>query len=414
MIPNDRSTGLGRPQAARRVLRTLMAAAALTIVAAFPAVVRAQEMGRELGSALTPMPRPLIDKAKRLLNLDDDQFEIVKDLYDGYRSAYRTLVSDTDAKCRQVYQKARDDGNWGDAETKVREMMKKTLGSLERLDDTFTTDLRAILSGNQLAQFDEFARAKRRESTRHTSMLSGEGADPIDILLSLKIDPDKLPDFATASAEYAESLDRQIIARSSIWKTGYEAYLGGDDWKRIRDDYPKLYVVSKQIRDLNRRFARQIGEMLGEEDRTKFEDEFKKRSYPQIYKESVITKRLKAARNVEGLSDSQKDQLTTLEHSYEREAETTNARWRSWLDRVQDLIVSSANRSWNSTEAQEVRDVVEERVKLDKKYLDRIDAVLTPDQVNGLPATSRDMPRLRGDAMPDWDRNSVSKWLKDN
>lgn len=370
-------------------------------------------MAREIGSALTPMPRPLIEKAKRLLDLDDDQFEIVKDLYDGYRAAYRTLVEDTDARCRQAYQKARDDGNWGEAEAKCHEMMKKTLASLEKLDDTFTNDLRSILSGNQLAKFDEFARTKRRESTRHTSMLSGEGADPIDILHALRINPDKLTDFSVAEGEYAEALDRQIITRSQIWKTGYDAYLAGDEWKRIRDDYPKLYVVSKQIRDLNRKFSRQIAEMLGDEDRARFEDEFKKRSYPQVYKESVIAKRLKAARRVEGLTESQKDQLTNLERSYDRDAETINARWRSSLDRVQDLIVASASRSWNSSEAQDVREVVDERVKLDKKYLDRIDAVLTEAQVGTLPATSRDMPRLRGDAMPDWDRDSVRKWLQD-
>jgi hypothetical protein len=174
-----------------------------------------------------------------------------------------------------------------------------------------------------------------------------------------------------------------------------------------------LYVVAKQIRDLNRRFARQISEMLADEDRAKFEEEFRKRSYPQVYKESVIDKRLKAARNLEELTESQKDQLATLEHSYERDAEAINARWRSSLDRVQDLIVASGSKSWNSAESQAVRDVVQERVQLDKKYLDRIDGVLTEAQVGRLPATSRDMPKLHGDAMPDYDRESVRKWLQD-
>jgi len=42
---------------------------------------RAQELAREMGSALTPMPKSLIDKSKAILSLDDDQYEIVVDLY---------------------------------------------------------------------------------------------------------------------------------------------------------------------------------------------------------------------------------------------------------------------------------------------------------------------------------------------
>jgi hypothetical protein len=394
------------------LLRGRLVAALLLGAVLWAVPARGQEMARELGSALTPMPKGLIDKAKSVLSLDDDQFEIVKDLYQGYRIAYRSLVEETDAKRRQLYERARD-GNHDEADTKGRELMKKALADLVRLDETFTSDLRTLLSGEQLAKMEEFERAKRRESTRHSSMLSGEGADPIDIVSALKIDVTTLTEFPAAAAEYAESLDRQIVARSQIWKTGYDAYLAGDDWERLRADYPKLYVVSKQIRDINRRYAKQIASMLSDEDRLKFEEEFKRRSYPQVYKESVITKRLKAARKADGLTEAQIEQLTQVEQAYERDAESLNSRWRSSLDRAQDLIASSGNRSWNSSETQAVRDIVEERVALDKRYLDRIDAVLTEAQVGQLPATSRDMPRLRGDAMPDWDRESVRKWLQD-
>jgi hypothetical protein len=406
---------IGRPlrgAVLRRGLRAALVALGLGVAGMWPSVARGQEIARELGSVLTPMPRPLIDKAKRLLNLDDDQFEIVKDLYQGYRAAYRSVVEESDARRHQMYEKARD-GDGDAAEAKSREMMKKTIADLDRLDETFMSDLRAILSGGQAATIDEFERAKRRESTRHSSMLSGEGADPIDILQHLTIDPSSLADFPTAAADYAESLDRQIVARSRIWRAGYDSYLSTGDWQVLRDAYPKLYVVSKQIRDLNRRFSRQIAEMLSDADRARFEEEFRRRSYPQVYQESVIAKRLKAARNADALTDSQKDQLTSVEHSYDRDAEAINVRWRSSLDRVQELIVSSGSRSWDSSEAQTLREVVEERVRLDKSFLDRIDAVLSEEQAGRLPATSREMPRLRGDALPDWDRESVRKWLKD-
>lgn len=385
---------------------------ALAGAALFTADARAQELAREMGSALTPMPKSLIDKTRTLLSLDDDQYEIVQDLYQGYRAAYRLIVEESDAKRRQIWEKARD-GDRNVAEIKARENMKKALADLVSLDTTFCDDLRAILSGDQSIKFEVFERAKRRDSTRHSSMLSGEGADPIDILQHLKIETSTLAGFDTIAAEYGESMDRQIIARSAIWKAGYDAYLAGDEWKRLRDDYPKLYVVAKQIRDTNRRYARQIGELLKEEDRVKFDDEFRRRSYPTIYREGVITKRLKAARNVEALSDSQKDQLQTVEHAYDRDAEAINSRWRSSLDRVQDLIVADANKGWNSTEAQTVRDVVAERVQLDKKYLDKIDAVLTEAQLSTVPAATRDVPRMRGDVMPEWDRDSVRKWLQD-
>lgn len=372
----------------------------------------AQELAREMGSALTPMPKSLIDKSRSILSLDDDQYEIVVDLYQGYRSAYRQIVEESDAKRRQIWEKARD-GDRDAAEIKARENMKKALADLVLLDTTFSDDLRAILSGDQLVKFEAFERAKRRDSTRHSSMLSGEGADPIDILQHLKIDTASLTGYEAMAAEYAESMDRQILARSAIWKSGYDAYLAGDNWKRLRDDYPKLYVVAKQIRDTNRRYARQIAELLTEEERTKFDEEFRRRSYPTIYREGVITKRLKAARAVEALSDSQKDQLQIVEHAYDRDAETINAKWRSSLDRVQDLIAADANKGWNSTEAQTVRDVVAERVQLDKKYLDKIDAVLTEAQLSTVPAATRDVPRMRGDVMPEWDRDSVRKWLQD-
>lgn len=404
-IPRITPRRLGR-------LRCVIAVVALAGIALVTPEARAQELSREMGSALTPMPKSLIDKSKAILSLDDDQYEIVVDLYQGYRAAYRQIVEESDAKRRQIWEKARD-GDRDAAEVKARDNMKKALADLVHLDSTFCDDLRAILSGDQSSKFESFERAKRRDSTRHSSMLSGEGADPIDILQHLKINTSALTGYEAMAAEYSESMDRQIIARSAIWKAGYDAYLAGDEWKRLRDDYSKLYVVAKQIRDINRRYARQMGELLTEEDRTKFDEEFRRRSYPTIYREGVITKRLKAARNVDGLSDSQKDQLQIVESSYERDAEAINARWRSSLDRVQDLIVADASKGWNSTEAQTVRDVVAERVQVDKKYLDKIDAVLTEAQLATVPAVSREIPRMRGDVMPEWDRDSVRKWLQD-
>ena len=75
--------------------------------------------------------------------------------------------------------------------------------------------------------------------------------------------------------------------------------------------------------------------------------------------------------------------------------------------------MADANKGWNSTEAQTVREVVAERVQLDKKYLDKIDAVLTEAQLSTVPAATREVPRMRGDVMPEWDRDSVRKWLQD-
>ncbi len=56
---------------------------------------------------------------------------------------------------------------------------------------------------------------------------------------------------------------------------------------------------------------------------------------------------------------------------------------------------------------------VEARRQLDKKYLDKIDSVLRAEQVGRLPATTRDPPRFRASANPDWDREGMRKWLKD-
>lgn len=410
----DKRTLRARGGRRARLLRGVAGMAAALALCVATQAVRAQEIARELGSALTPVPRDLIEKSRNLLSLDDDQFEIVKDLFQGYRAAYRTMIEESDAKRKQFFEKARANSDWAGADTKSRDLMKKTLADLQRLDTTFMDDVRAILSGNQLAQFENFERTKRRESSRHSSMLSGEGADPLDILASLKIDPTTLADYPVAAADYAEALDRQIQARAQIWKAGYDAYLAGDDWQRLRDDYPKLYVVSKQIRDVNRRVARQIAEMLPEADKARFEDEFRRRSYPQIYNEGVIAKRLKAARGAEGLTDFQKEELEIAEHAYERDSEHINAKWRSSLDRAQDLIVAQGKNAWSSSEAQSVRETAEERKQLDRKYLDTIDKILTEEQVGRLPATSREMPKFRGDAMPDWDRDAVRKWLKDD
>lgn len=400
-------------------LRTLLACLAILALSAMSSPARAGII-EEMTLAINPLSQQSVNAAKSTLGLDADQGQVATDLYTGYVAAMRKLSTDTRNQSRIVATNGRKVGDWVATQRAEARLAKALLNGSNALKSRYFEDLKTVLSSEQLAKFPAFERAQRREHMRHVQFMAGEGADVLDILQTLHIDVDSYEGLAEVVAEYELSVDRAIAERAASIALYMQA-LSAHDLEQSQlavtwDWMPRIHARAKVVRDTNRRFARQACDLLSKADRERFSGEVDLRSYPQIFRSTVTAKKLTAAAGLNDLTETQRDRLNMLTNGYATEVEAANRAWASAMDRLQEEILGNfRTRMYTDAEAaaSKLADAARDRrTQLEKQYADRLEQVLTKDQVERVGTARaedqvRDIewvgPRLDKAATRDWE-----------
>src|SRR5258705_10948404 len=99
-------------------------------------------------------------------------------------------------------------------------------------------------------------------------------------------------------AQYEAELDRKLAKRNDMWDKAmdrgqeYMQAFQNQDFGKLQEQFDKLRDASMHVRDVNRRYERQIESILPEDQRAKFADEFKRDSFPMIYRQSFASRTL--------------------------------------------------------------------------------------------------------------------------
>lgn len=261
-----------------------------------------------------------------LVKMNDDQRSAADALREGFNKELELQDRDMQKKREDAMTKFRDSQDpsvWED----MRTQMDKARDTRKKAESAFFDDVKTLLTADQLNAWPKVERAHRRQSTLNNGRLSGERVDLVTAVEDLKLtDADKAK-LSSLLEEYQDELDRELVRRNKK-----QEELQGKMREVFQNRDPEAgqkmleegRAASVKVRDINRKYARQMEEALSEPKKTELENWFKQQSFPRVYRESQTAKEIKAAVDFKDLEASQKDSLNALRDSFTRDLDATN------------------------------------------------------------------------------------------
>lgn len=330
-----------------------------------------------------------MEKYAEILELTEDQREAVAALLEANQQEFNEKAAEARTKLealREEAREARDPSIWRDMGAQM-ESFRKARAAMET---GFFNDMKAVLTPAQAEKFPRIERQRRREQTIGFGLMSGERADLVRIVGELELPADQQSQVEPVLQQYEVDLDRELQNRNKLFEENQsrvrEMFEQGatDEMQRVLEQGRE---ASTRVRDVNRRYARQIESLLPDEPRERFSERVRRESFPMIYRPSFASRVVDAAAAIEDLDDNQKAAIASVRDSYTRESTTLNRQLEQATVKqeetltVQDLM-SRGFRGMGSEETESLRD---KRRELDSSTMDKIRAILTPEQAEKLP-----------------------------
>jgi len=148
-------------------------------------------------------------------------------------------------------------------------------------------------------------------------------------------------------------------------------------------------AASVKVRDINRKYARQMEEALSEPKKTELANWFKQQSFPRVYREPQAAKEIKAALEFKDLDPAQKDSVVALRESFSRDLDNTNEKLAAAIERqeMEFNVQRMMNRFGGGGGDQDdpTADLRRQRRDLEKAASDSLRKILKPEQADRLP-----------------------------
>ena len=382
---------------ANGVVARMAAMAGLTVgVLALPMIAWAQPRdgggGRQWGGGgggggmrsmmmVPPITKRQMDAYAETLALEPEQREAAETLFEGYQQQAR----DGQQTMREAMEKMREGGGPGGFET-MRTSMTTYRAERKKLDGQFASDLREILAPEQGEKWPAVERAWRRDQTLRRGFLSGERVDLLELSRDAEIDAAG----GTVKAlleEYELELDRELAKRNAVYDEQIGAmgqFRGPEDFAKMEEGMAKGREAGVRVREVNRKYARQVVDALPEEKRAEFEKAFRRASFPAVYGETETGKALAAAEGFADLTEEQKAEVARIRATHERALDGVNERLASAVEESEMNATMQSMFRGRGGEGP-LADMRRERRELERGALESLKKTLSADQVVRLP-----------------------------
>lgn len=329
-----------------------------------------------------------LDDIGRGLELAADQKELARGLFEGYQEQFRAKADEMRAKMEEMRNEARESGDRG-AFANIATQMNEFRVSRQKMEDQFFGDFKAILTPQQLERWPVIERDRRREKTISRGLMSGERMDVIKLVEQAKFSPEVTAQIKPVLDQYAADLDRELVARNKFQEeqAGRLQEIMGDP-ERMQKVLEQGRDVSVRVREVNKRYARQIEAALPEEQKAAWTAAVKQASFPDIYRQTGATRQIAAAEGLADLTAEQKETITTLKQTYTRELEAANDKLATAQEQAEmTMTVDRIMRRFGGDNAEDpTADARQAKRDLDRKTTESLQKALTPEQVERLPA----------------------------
>lgn len=374
------------------------------------AVAASPGFGGMDGGLTAPIGKSDIELMTKLFALTPDQKTAANVLLESYLAEHAKradVMRAAQEAARAAFREDRDFTVFSDLAPKQEAFAKESAAKEAELLE----NIKGVLDKNQLQKWPEWERAHRRANSMNRGMLAGERADLIQIVERLKFPASTMTTLTPTLDAYAMELDRAVISREEAQKTATDEGKGMRDafgkgggdmtemMKKVDELMKKSREASIPVRDVNRKYAKQIEATLtgiNAADGERFAVEFRKASFPDVYRERYTDRAIAAAAAMEGLDKAQQEGIAALKAQYLRDrAPLEQAAEKAAEDAEANFSLAgmagggmNVMRMMGGDEATQA--ARKARRELDSATLDKLKAILTPDQAAKLPDRSQD------------------------
>jgi hypothetical protein len=318
-----------------------------------------------------------------VLGLNDEQRDAAAALLDGYLASVQAYRQRVEASIENLRRQVREQPPEFKGLFTMRDLFLSLTKEKEDLDAAFLADLRSLLRPDQEGNWARFERMHRRERGLRSGILSGERVDLVEIVEQMDVDEATRAAMRPLLESYEDELYRAIGERERVRKEVAQRTLtlryDGQDLA-IGTMVEDLRSAATVVRDINRRYARQVREGLPEQRREGFDRVIELASYPDVYRPTLAAQSLQAAAGVADLDQPQRDAIGALAARYEQDAEGLNRQIAAMQDEIEAKF-TPAQMAGRFPD----QDLKDQKKALDKRTLEQLRELLTEPQRKRLP-----------------------------
>ena len=353
-----------------------------------------------------------IDKLGKMLELTGEQKDAAKMLFEGYLESHQKKskdMRDLQEKAREDFRESRDPAVFQEVGEKMMKFREETLSTEKGL----WSDVKSILTAEQSQSWPMFERNRRREAAAtgfSPFQVSGERADLIKILDRIDVSAETKTQLAPVLTAYEEELDVALVKRNDLQEKSegqgrnlFRGFGGGGMDEESLTKMEKMVEENREsmmrVRDVHKRYASQVEGLLPTEQSEKFKYEFKRASYPQIYRERYTTRMIDSVEKFEDLTADQKSSVVAIKETYANESAALAKRGEAAQDEQEKnfsirKMMEGGMFGGGGQGNETMRELGDQRRALEDSTYNKIKATLTPEQVAKLP----ERPANGGDA----------------
>lgn len=377
----------------RGMITTLVCGAVVAISGTAQAQFRG--MGGDLFNP--PVSNRELDKIAELLGMDEVTTELAESMLDAMetewekqRDEMREIMNDA----REEFRDTRDFAVWED----LRPIMEDFGEKREAMEEAFLADVKLLLTEEQTEEWPRVDRMLLRQRSLRDGLLSGEAVDLIELIKELEMSEGSVASLRPVLDQYELEMHRALEHRNEVFESSMNEGMSlfrDQDFETIEKLFAKSTEAAERVRDTNRRYARQLGQMLNEDERVGFESRYQEQSFPRVYRDAWVMTAASSAETFDDLTVDQRESVADIRAAYQREARVVNERWAKAIQEAE------SNRTFQDMfrggpQSDETREARDARRDLDERFEEQLLGILNEDQIDRLPEKERRNFRERG------------------
>ena len=335
------------------------------------------------------------------LKLEDWQRPIVESLLQDYQISFTVGIE-------RVREEMRDSSEQI-ATSREDEVMKIILKPLEAWEgeriqyrDDFLNNVKAQLSGDQLARWPHFERTLRRDKALPKGELMGESIDLFVVVRNMRMPYEIEESVEPVLMEYELELDNALKARQVVMDNLQDEIkdaMADMDFDSGLSAMDQIMSTRVRIREVQDGYITRISEVLPEEWSDQFKMTALGKAYPKVFRPNPIDKMIESAReSTPPLTDTQNAELNEVEADFHAQLAALEERLlaayrthepQSPRRKVQKMLDRREGIRNRDTEPTQMDTIAAERNDLISETRRRILAILTPEQIGSMPGTGR-------------------------
>lgn len=336
-----------------------------------------------------------LDKYGKILDLTPEQHDAVKALHEGYtaevaklRERAQKMMEDA----REEFRETRDPAVWqeiGEKITPIRDEGRK-------VEKQFLDDMKSLLTEKQMPLWGRVEKTRKREQTIRRGFISGETVDVIRVVERMNLPEEQMKTINPTLERYENDLDPVLTKRNELFEAGMSQMrtLMQDVMQGKTEEADKRMSeardASVRVRDVNRRYAKEIASLLPPESSAKFDEEFKRESFPRIYRQSRYAQTvIDSAMKMEGVDETQRKSIEAIAETYKRDTQTLNKKAEEATEASESTMTVSGMMQRFGGDDPAMNELRRSRTDLENKTVEAVKALLTEDQRKQLPERGR-------------------------